>query len=201
MSLCKGRVRVSVGFLLLVAWFVQANGWGLLLTVMGAAAVHELGHWLALGLLGARVIGLRLTVFGAEMETAWDRLSYGAELTAVLAGPAANLVWGLVLASLGKAWFEAAGAHLVLCSFNLLRGRPLDGGRALELAVSWAAGPAAGERVARWVGVFASMGISAGLCWLLWRTGGSLWLLPAAIGTFASGFREIFPENYAKKVK
>lgn len=199
MSLCKGRVRVSVGFLLLVAWFVQANGWGLLLTVMGAAAVHELGHWLALGLLGARVIGLRLTVFGAEMETAWDRLSYGAELTAVLAGPAANLVWGLVLASLGKAWFEAAGAHLVLCAFNLLPVRPLDGGRALELAVSWAAGPAAGERVARWVGVFASMGISAGLCWLLWRTGGSLWLLPAAIGAFAAGAREIFPEKMRKK--
>ena len=199
MSRCKNRVRVSVGFLLLVAWFVQANGWGLLLTVLGAAAVHELGHWLALGLLGARVTGLRLNVFGAEMETAWDRLSYGAELTAVLAGPAANLVWGLVLASLGKAWFEAAGAHLVLCAFNLLPVRPLDGGRALELAVSWAAGPAAGERVARWVGVFASMGLSAGLCWLLWRTGGSLWLLPAAIGAFAAGAREIFPEKMRKK--
>ena len=201
MSLCKGRVLVSGGFLLLVAWFIQANGWGLLLTVLGAAAVHELGHWLALGLLGARVTRLRLTVFGVEMETAWDRLSYGAELIAVLSGPAANLLWGLVLASLGKTWFTAAGAHLVLCIFNLLPVRPLDGGRALELAVTWAAGPEMGERIARWTGIYTAMGLSAGICCLLWRTGGSLWLLPAAIGAFMAGFQGIFPEVTTKKRK
>lgn len=73
-------------------------------------------------------------------------LSYGKELAAVLAGPLANLLWGLLLAWLGGPWLVPAGANLVLCAFNLLPVRPLDGGRALELLVSWAAGPAAGER-------------------------------------------------------
>ena len=49
------------------------------------------------------------------------------ELAAVLAGPAVNLLCGLLLAR-GHAWV-AAGAHLSLCLFNLLPVRPLDGGR------------------------------------------------------------------------
>lgn len=197
MCLCNGRLRVSGGFCLLAAWFAQANGWGLLWTVLWAAAVHEAGHWCVLRLLGARVSGLRLTVFGAEMEASWPRLTYGGEFAAVLAGPAANLLCGMVLAA-GKVW-QAAGAHLVLCAFNLLPVRPLDGGRALELAVSWAFGPAAGDRAARWAGGVTALSLAAGLLCLLRRTGGSLWLLPAVFGAGAAAVRELFTGSFSKK--
>nr|WP_326165843.1 site-2 protease family protein [uncultured Oscillibacter sp.] len=174
------RVRFTGGFVLLAAWFVLANGWEPLLTVLGAAAVHELGHWLVLRMLGAEVTGFRLSALGAVLETDSRRLSYGGELAAVLAGPAANLLAAAVLAALGGGrWAAAVGADVVLCVFNLLPVRPLDGGRAAYLLASWLGGPDAGERAARWLGTVTALALAAGIAWAMWESGGSLWLLPA----------------------
>lgn len=173
---------------LLAAWFVLANGWEPLVTVLGAAAFHELGHWTVLHLLGAKAAALRLSVLGAAMEVDSGRLSYGGELAAVLAGPAANLLAALVLTALGgERWPAAVGANLVLCAFNLLPVRPLDGGRALYLLVSWAAGPAAGEAAGRWAGTVAAAALSGLILWVIWKTGGSLWLLPALLASIQWG--------------
>ena len=186
------RIRVSGGFWLLLAWFAWANGWRMLVMVLGAAAIHELGHWLVLRHWGVQTSCLRLTVFGAEMVSVSAGLSYGKELAAVLAGPLANLLWGLVLACLGGTWAVPAGANLILCAFNLLPVRPLDGGRAVELLVSWAAGPAAGERAARWIGAGTAL-LSALALWAVMEgSGGSLWLLPAAGGMLAAAMRELW---------
>ena len=189
MSRWRDRIRISGGFWLLAAWFTLVNGWQLLAVILSAALLHELGHLLVLYLLGGRVLGLRISIFGAELVTDAARLSYPGELAAVLAGPAVNLLCGLLLAS-GHAWV-AAGAHLSLCLFNLLPVRPLDGGRALALGVSALAGPAAGEGAARWAGALTALTLGALSLWLMGRTGGSLWLLPAAAGLLAAGAREL----------
>ena len=189
MWLWHERVFVSGGFVLLTAWFALVNGWQLLAVILSAALLHELGHLLVLYLLGGRVLGLRISIFGAELVTDAARLSYPGELAAVLAGPAVNLLCGLLLAR-GHAWV-AAGAHLSLCLFNLLPVRPLDGGRALALGVSALAGPAAGEGAARWAGALTALTLGALSLWLMGRTGGSLWLLPAAAGLLAAGAREL----------
>lgn len=182
------RVQVTGGFVLLTVWFVLANGWEPLVTVLGAAALHELGHWIALCMLGAKAAALRLSVLGAAMEVDSGRLSYGGELAAVLAGPAANLLAALVLTALGGGrWPAAVGANLVLCAFNLLPVRPLDGGRALYLLVSWAAGPAAGEAAGRWAGTVTAAALSGLIFWVIWKTGGSLWLLPALLASIQWG--------------
>ena len=152
------NIRVSGGFVLLAIWFVLANGWEPLATVLGAAAVHELGHWAVLRMLGAEVTGFRLGVLGAVLETNSRRLSYGGELAAV-------------------------GANLVLCAFNLLPIRPLDGGRALYLLSAWAAGPVAGEAAVRWAGGVTAAALAALIAWVMLRTGGSLWLLPALLAS------------------
>lgn len=166
--------------MILAAWFALANGWEPLATVLGAAVVHELGHWLVLRALGAEVTGFRLGVLGAVLETDGGRLSYGGELAAVLAGPGANLLAALALTALGKGrWPAAIGANLVLCVFNLLPIRPLDGGQALYLSASWLRGPAAGEGAARWAGTLTAAALAGLLICVMWRTGGSLWLLPA----------------------
>ena len=176
--------RISGGLVLLAAWFVLANGWEPLATVLGAAAVHELGHWAVLRALGAEVTGFRLNVLGAVLETDSRRLSYGGELAAVLAGPAGNLLAALVLTALGKGrWPAAVGANLVLCAFNLLPVRPLDGGRALYLLASWTAGPAAGETAVRWAGGVTAAALAALIAWVMLRTGGSLWLLPTLLAS------------------
>ena len=171
---------MSGGFVLLAAWFILANGWEPLATVLGAAAVHELGHWTVLRLFGAEVTGFRVSVLGAVLETDSRRLSYGRELAAVLAGPAANLLSALTLTAVGEGrWPAAVGANLVLCAFNLLPIRPLDGGRALYLLASWGRGPAAGELAARWAGTVTAAALAGLTGCVMVLTGGSLWLLPA----------------------
>ena len=174
----RPRFRVSGGFVLLTAWFALVNGWRLLAIVLSAAAVHEAGHWLVLRCLGGRAGGLQISTLGAVLETECV-LSYAGELATVLAGPASNLLAAMVLTVLDRgSWSTAAGAQLVLCAFNLLPIRPLDGGRALELLVSWLAGPAAGEWAARCLGTATAAALAAFLAFLMWRGGGNLWLLP-----------------------
>lgn len=183
----RPKLQVSGGFALLAAWFALVNGWRLLVIVLAAAAVHEAGHWLALRCLGARAAGFRLSVLGAVIETE-GVLSYAGELAAVLAGPAANLAAAITLAALGQGrWSAAIGAHLVLCVFNLLPICPLDGGRALELLVSWLAGPAAGEWAARCLGAATAAALASLLGWVMWRGGGNLWLLPALFASLYWG--------------
>ena len=159
--------------------------------MLSAALLHEGAHWAALRLLGSGGVRLRLSPFGAVMETDGLRLSYAGELAAVLAGPGVNLAAGALLAAAGEPWTAAAGAQVVLGLFNLLPVRPLDGGRALTLAVSWAAGPRAGELAAAAVSGCAALAAAWGVTWVMVRTGGSLWLLPAAAGFAACAWREL----------
>ncbi|MBR4211818.1 MAG: hypothetical protein IKR84_05465, partial [Oscillibacter sp.] len=119
-----------------------------------------------------------------------SRLSYGEELFCVLAGPGCNLFAASLCALAGNPWPAFAGANLILCAFNLLPVRPLDGGRALELLLSWAAGPAAGEYAARWVSAAGALALASGLLYVMRGSGGSLWLLPAMAGLLAVSVRE-----------
>ncbi|MDD3347984.1 site-2 protease family protein [Oscillibacter sp.] len=184
-------MRISPGFCLLLAWFGTVNGWRLLGTVLLAAGLHEAGHCIALRSLGAGITGLRLGVLGAVLEVDGRRLSYGRELVTVLAGPGANLLAACLFSCLGEAWLGEVGANLVLALFNLLPIYPLDGGRMLRLLTQWAAGPEMGDWAARWIGAATAAALFCGICYLMWRTGGSLWLAPAALGALAAAGRNL----------
>ena len=87
-----------------------------------AAAFHECGHLLALGLL-QRIERAQTT-----------RLSFAAEQIVAAAGPAANLVLAAVLGILSRYRMRlrrAVRVNLLLSAFNMLPIRPLDGGEFL----------------------------------------------------------------------
>lgn len=186
----KKVVEITGGFWLVLLWFAAVNGWELLAVILGAAAIHEAGHCIVLWMCGAKIHGFKLGIFGAELKIDDRHLSYGAEIAAVLAGPAANFLMAAVWDALGEASVEV-GANISLCLFNLLPMRFLDGGRALRLLLEWSMGPEIGERVVRWTGAASGFVLAAGLGYVMWYTGGSLWLLPPAWGAMTSARREI----------
>ncbi len=132
-----------------------------MLPVAAAVLVHEMGHVVAARLLGVRLGGLRLSIFGARLGLG-GVLSYRRELLIAAAGPAVNLVcagvlllplWrgggGALAAYLGG---EAAGtafasASVGLALLNLLPVRTLDGGRILSCLLAPRFGPTVAEAV------------------------------------------------------
>lgn len=182
-------VRISVAAILLAGWFIQVNGWHVSACIFLAALIHELGHYVVLRFVGARITGVSVGILGAVLETDVYRLSYGRELASVLAGPLLNLAAALLCGAADVARIFS-GASLILCVFNLLPIRPLDGGRAMQLLLLWRCGPGKGERLTACFGGVAGLLMAAGLGYLMFRTGGSLWLLPTACWMLITAVRE-----------
>lgn len=122
------RLSVRPGFVAVFCLLLALDAslpWLLLLT----AAVHELGHLLALQCLGAERAVLTLGPGGGVIDCA--PLPPGPLALAALAGPLANLLWaGLMLFPAP----QAALLSLGMAVFNLLPVPPLDGGAALQAA-------------------------------------------------------------------
>lgn len=140
----RGRVEVTGGFLLLMAWLNYCDAQSLLPAALSAAAAHELGHLTAIYVAGGQVSRLRLTAVGAELRLE-GTLSYGRELLCALAGPLVNLLLAFGAARLGAVVF--AGLNLVLGLFNLLPLSALDGGRALSCLTALLLGPESARRL------------------------------------------------------
>jgi stage IV sporulation protein FB len=185
-------LSVSAGFCLLVLWFGHVNGWYLLLMILGAAAVHELGHLCVLLLFRRKVRALRIGMFGAVLDVDCRNLSYGKELLAVMAGPAMNLLCAGWITRYGSGNELMTGIHLILGGFNLLPIRPLDGGSGTELILTWLLGPFLGERLICWISAVTSVLLAGGILTMICASGGSLWLVPAMVGLLGIAMQEWF---------
>ena len=165
----RTAVSVSPAFFLLLVLFATVDRQRLLFHILLAAALHECGHVAVLRLVGGHVARFRITPFGAELRVRHsERLSYGREIAAVLAGPGANLLCACVLARLAVSagWergFMIAGIHAALALFNLLPLRALDGGRSLYLLLSWVTEPVTADRVMHTLGCLC-LGVLLLLC-------------------------------------
>ena len=135
-------LHVSWSFWLLILLAAIVSPLTIVLSILLAAALHECGHLLALRAFHVPIEGLRLSAFGAVLHARGaQRLSYGRELVVTLAGCGMNLVCGVLTAwfSLHYVWVEGfvfAGAHILLCAFNLLPIPPLDGSKVLFSCLS-----------------------------------------------------------------
>ena len=178
-----GKFSVTWGALGLLALALLAGAGEVLPVVLLSALCHELGHLTALALVKAKIERVRLTAFGAEIRADTRYLPYGREILCTLAGPAVNLILAVVLARVAGEYL-LAGANLFLGVFNLLPLPSLDGGRALHLAISWAADPLLADRVCRWVGLLWGGALAAAALVLVVRHGTGAFLLLGALGAF-----------------
>lgn len=186
-----GRVEISGGALLVWALLYYMDSSGTALWVLLGCTCHELGHCLAVRLLGGKVSRLRLTFAGAELRLSTARkLSHGKMLLVTLAGPVTNLLLALssaVLAryGLGKGLYIFTGINLGLAAFNLLPAGWLDGGMLLRELLAWLGREELGERLTGLCSaVVTALLLGAGSI-LLWHSGGrnftlllgGLWML------------------------
>lgn len=179
-----GRVEAAPSFLLAAAWLNYLDRQNILPLALLACALHELGHYLAIRLLGGEVRRVRLTAIGAEMALESD-LSYGREGFAALAGPGVNLVLALLFCRFE--WgLTFSGLNLALGCFNLTPVGGLDGGRALRCTLALLAGPGLAEWAGEWLDRLFT-GVLLGLGLLLAVGGGNFTLLLAALWLFARG--------------
>lgn len=112
-------------WLLWAIWILLLPAKWLLGAVM-AACVHEMGHILAVLLLGGIVRRIDIGPLGAKIHA--EGIEGGREALCALAGPAGSFLCLLLIRK-----FPVLGlCALVQGIFNLLPVYPLDGGRALS---------------------------------------------------------------------
>lgn len=128
------KISCSSGFLLLLAWVHFIDREGVILSALLACFLHELGHYLGILACGGQVERLHFTVVGGNMTLPTD-LSYGKECFCTLAGPAVNLMFGILCFS-REGWEVFGGFHYALGILNLFPVKKLDGGRALDCLLS-----------------------------------------------------------------
>lgn len=128
MNSCPLDITPPAAVALALGYYLDDSGW--FSAVFAAILCHELGHWIAIRLLGGRVTALRVELAGLCMEsTAFTDKS--GEVAALAAGPVTGLLWGVVAGQLGSWGEKSSIAALALNLYNLLPALPLDGGRIL----------------------------------------------------------------------
>ena len=170
-----------------------------LLVVLLPVIFHELGHILALRLLGLKICRFRIELKGLCMEYRGYAGGLGHALAAA-AGPALGLLYALVASLLavqyGNPWLElTAGVSLLLSAFNLLPALPLDGGRILyHLSAALF-----GERVAARVTDITSLVVGTTLlvlgAYLMFRGFGLALELAAVWLLLSTGLRVLPPQH------
>lgn len=176
------KLYVSGGFGVLLAVLLFLDS-GILLWALLACALHELGHYTAIRFLGGEMQRLSLTVVGAEMLPARQKLfSYGEEFVIVLAGPLVSLLTAMAAGALARSgWGEGCylfcGLNLLLGLFNLLPILPLDGGRLLHILLLRRQGA---QHWMTLLGRLVATLLLLGGVWLLRQGGGCTLLLAGA---------------------
>lgn len=176
-----GKIEITGGFLVLVAFLNYIDGQGVVFPALLACFLHEAGHYIAIEVMGGSVKYIRITLVGAEMRLERS-LSYGREMLAALAGPGINLVLALIFSRWNWGMLFA-GVNLALAAFNLLPAGKLDGGRILNCIVSLLFGPEWATRAGRGFDRLLRCVLLVLSCWLVRENGNftllivSVWLL------------------------
>lgn len=123
-------LEITDSAVLMLSLLLFFDSEGLLPVFLIAAALHELGHLLALWVCGGRLRRLRVSALGGRMDCVLPEGQMQCFFVH-FAGAAMNFAASAVFRLLGCTML--AGANFVLLAFNLLPICPLDGCACLEV--------------------------------------------------------------------
>lgn len=154
MGCCMISIDPCVCFVWALLLLVLPLRW--MMAAVGAALVHELGHYLCLRIVAGKPTGLYVGISGIKMNVAG--LSYGQELLCTASGPAASFCLLLI----GKFFPLLGFCGLVQGLYNLLPIYPMDGGRILNALLCLWLPLQQAERILIWIrwiffGLFAAV--------------------------------------------
>ena len=166
------RIRLHISPSFYIVWSIVCllDREGILPLFLCAAAVHELGHLLAIHACGGYLCGVKLSAAGAVLEQGKPLGALG-DCVVSLAGPAAGMgmAWICTMAEMPM----LAGANIMLSMLNCLPLLPLDGGCAVFalLCVLPAAISATAHTILIWISFAASVALTVCGAALLLYTG------------------------------
>lgn len=130
------RFKLSPLFIIIIVSFILIDGTFYALYAVLCAFLHELGHIIAIKIMGGKVGALKVHGFGIQISGNLE-LDYKREAISALMGPIASLLAGLVFILLSRLGMYTqlvvflAMSNLCLFAVNILPIYPLDGGRCL----------------------------------------------------------------------
>lgn len=175
----KRRLFLSFTAVYLAICLYYRQALSLIPLILLPAAAHELGHILALLLLGQRITGLTLEAQGLCIRYRGSCSPLG-HILAALAGPLGGALYAL-LGSCDAVWLkQSAELSLLFTAFNLLPILPLDGGRVFSQISVLCLGQVHGTAFFRALSaVLLALLLIGGVALALWKK--STTLLAAAI--------------------
>src|SRR5271166_2560633 len=179
-------VKIHITFVLLLAW-IAASAWAqggagaaldatlFIVLIFACVVLHEFGHILAARRYGIQSPEVTLLPIGGVASMPRLPSNPRQELVVALAGPAVNLLIGLILiamlGSLKPAEFteiddphlsligRLAAANIFLAVFNLIPAYPMDGGRVLHALLAMRVGGPRATEIAAKVGQAFAIGL------------------------------------------
>lgn len=129
-------MKIGVDFIALISLLYLFDNDGILIFALIAAAIHEIGHIIAMKLCKVKIERITLGWYGARIEMSTEKLiSYKKEIIIALAGPVFGGITAVLTSRVGNdACTLIAGFSAILTAFNLLPAGILDGGRAIKYA-------------------------------------------------------------------
>lgn len=184
------HLKLEPGWVLLLCALYYFDPMGVFWPFVAAVFCHELGHAVALWVMGVPILQLRLELAGAALVTA--PMDYRSEILCALAGPAANLL----LLTLRHRFPTFAMLSLLLAAFNLLPVFPLDGGRILRAGLLLRCDERTVTIVMRCVAIACGAVLLLAALWLsVWLRGGMWPVLAAAALLLRMGLCQRQEEN------
>lgn len=135
------RIRLSFLFFAMLTMIFAIDKKGIALITLFSAALHEIGHIVALFLFGSCPDGIKFGIFGIRIQQNKYILSDLKQTLVVVCGPLVNILifaTSLVVYSVSESqiMLTISAVNLVVASFNLIPIFPLDGGRILFAVLS-----------------------------------------------------------------